>query len=236
MKANKLILFDLDDTLVFFDDYWAACSKSALMVHPLTSELDTELLFAEFKKLDGKLEPLYLAERITLSEFRQQRFIGALAAFQVAATIEDASRYDDLFRPAIKRFLKPDLEQVTFLENLSRTYQLGIVSNGTLRLQMDKVEGAGLAHLFPEDSLFCSDTVGHSKPYAQIYEAALRHFDAVPEETLFVGDSWENDVAGPSRLGMQTVWLNRGGPAPASSSAQPALVIRHVTELQPYLL
>ncbi|WP_409340894.1 HAD family hydrolase [Paenibacillus sp. MBLB4367] len=231
MKSCKLILFDLDDTLVFFDEYWAESSKFALAAHPLAKGLDPDRLYAEFKKLDLALEPLYLDEQITLTAFREQRFIGALAAFHVAATKEDAGVYDELFRPAIRKHLRPNEERLSFMEKLSGSYLLGIVTNGTLRLQMDKLEGAGLAPFFPEDSLFCSDTIGHSKPHAPIYEAALRHFGATPEETLFVGDSWENDVVGPSLLGMKTVWLNRSGlPAP-ESLAKPLAIIRNVTEL-----
>ena len=46
---------------------------------------------------------------------------------------------------------------------------------------------------------------GIKKPGAAIYEEALRRAGARPEEVLFVGDSWENDILMPLRLGMSVL-------------------------------
>jgi putative hydrolase of the HAD superfamily len=50
-----------------------------------------------------------------------------------------------------------------------------------------------------------SDEVGHYKPAAQIFEAALSALDAEPETSMHVGDLRRTDIAGASALGMRTV-------------------------------
>jgi FMN phosphatase YigB (HAD superfamily) len=50
-----------------------------------------------------------------------------------------------------------------------------------------------------------SDEVGHYKPSAQIFQAALATLDAQPAEALHVGDLRRTDVAGAAALGMKTV-------------------------------
>ena len=51
------------------------------------------------------------------------------------------------------------------------------------------------------------------------------------EETVFVGDSWGPDVAGPRELGMTPVYLFRDGhwpdpTAPADPAGQGVIVVR----------
>lgn len=48
--------------------------------------------------------------------------------------------------------------------------------------------------------------VGTIKPDPKIYSYVLRHLGRSAEDVLFVGDSAEADLAGPTQIGMQT-WL-----------------------------
>ena len=49
-----------------------------------------------------------------------------------------------------------------------------------------------------------SDEVGHSKPAAPIFEAALTSLGARPAEAMHVGDLRRTDIAGAAALGMRT--------------------------------
>ncbi|WP_420818510.1 HAD family hydrolase [Paenibacillus paeoniae] len=53
-----------------------------------------------------------------------------------------------------------------------------------------------------------SEEVGEEKPHLLIYKSALDYFSVKPHETLFVGDNWRNDVAGPAESGMKAVPLD----------------------------
>lgn len=51
---------------------------------------------------------------------------------------------------------------------------------------------------------------GIRKPDPRIYLEAMRRAEVNdPARVLFVGDSWNNDIEGPRRLGMQVLWYDR---------------------------
>ena len=63
----------------------------------------------------------------------------------------------------------------------------------------------GLLEFF--DTLTFSDEVKMSKPAREIFLMTLRSLDAAPGQTIHVGDSILNDVAGARECGLKTVWI-----------------------------
>ncbi len=60
------------------------------------------------------------------------------------------------------------------------------------------------------DHVTKKDDVEHSKPAPDIFEAAMKKMDLVPEQTLVVGDTpW--DVEAAAKLGVKTVCVLTGG-------------------------
>ena len=57
------------------------------------------------------------------------------------------------------------------------------------------------------DTLTFSDEVRMSKPGKEIFLLTLRSLGAAPWETVHVGDSVRNDVAGAKKCGLKTVWI-----------------------------
>jgi putative hydrolase of the HAD superfamily len=85
-------------------------------------------------------------------------------------------------------------------------YRMAIISNWDHRL-FSIVEQLGLAGFF--EQVTASSVVGVAKPGKRIFEAALKAMNALPEESLHIGDSLEDDYHGASRAGLQAVLLNR---------------------------
>ncbi|KAF4720442.1 hypothetical protein FOZ62_031306 [Perkinsus olseni] len=83
---------------------------------------------------------------------------------------------------------------------------LGAVSNGTTDLNRIP-EAKGLFD-FSMSALDANCT----KPEPEIYLKAIQAAKAVPpirpEETVFIGDDFLNDVCGPTRVGLKTIWMN----------------------------
>ena len=52
------------------------------------------------------------------------------------------------------------------------------------------------------------EEIGTGKPFDTAYVAALACFTCPACDVWFVGDHLENDIAGPRRHGMRTVWYN----------------------------
>jgi len=226
----RLILFDLDDTLIDFDNYWPDSIKETASLHPLVRDMDQRLFFESFCELDGIYEQLYLDQKITIQQFRQRRFIETMARFGIEVQVNDADSFDRMCTAVRKKFMKPNADVTHLIERLSTSYRLGIVTNGTLEQQLDKIEALGVHKYFPRETVFVSDDVGYDKPSPEIYRLVLDRFGEQPDKTLFVGDSWRNDVWGPGQLGLRTVWLNRKGVS-VPDTHKPTCVIRHIREL-----
>jgi putative hydrolase of the HAD superfamily len=106
------------------------------------------------------------------------------------------------------RFTAEALECLTknvgVLQDLSRRYRLGIVSNFYGNLSAVCRE-AGLGPFF--QTIIDSEVVGHLKPSPEIFYAALKDLQAEPRQAVFVGDSLHRDMAGAKAVGMTHVWL-----------------------------
>jgi putative hydrolase of the HAD superfamily len=85
---------------------------------------------------------------------------------------------------------------------------VAIVSNFDSRLE-HICRGLGLTDLMR--AVIYSAAVGYAKPARPIYEAALAAVRTSRERALFVGDSPEEDVAGPRRAGLAALLLDRSG-------------------------
>ncbi|EER05423.1 conserved hypothetical protein [Perkinsus marinus ATCC 50983] len=81
---------------------------------------------------------------------------------------------------------------------------LGAVSNGTTDL--DRIPEAEGLFDFSANAL----DADCNKP--EIYLEAIKAANAVPsiapEETVFIGDDFLNDVCGPTKVGLKTIWMN----------------------------
>jgi len=235
MPPVRLILFDLDDTLVHFDDYWAQSLMEAFRRHPVTRTLDARALFDAVWKYNAIFEAKYLNREITLREYWIFRLIRAVAEFGRRIDVEDSDHFNQFHQKLSLSFIKPDPATIDLLARLSRRYRLGIVTNGTASWQMGKLEASGLLPFFSPELIIISEEAGHEKPAPEIYQRALTAAQTAAEHALFVGDSWSNDVVGPGRLGIRAVWFNkRGGQAPPQSDHL-AGVISRLEELEAYL-
>jgi HAD superfamily hydrolase (TIGR01662 family) len=80
-------------------------------------------------------------------------------------------------------------------------------------------------------AVFSSADLGVQKPDGRFYDSMLARLCVRPEETVMVGDSYANDVAGAAAAGLRTVWLDRHRrPRPHPPAAADAEV-RSLTEL-----
>jgi len=82
--------------------------------------------------------------------------------------------------------------------------KLGLITNGSIRMQGRKLQCLALSPLF--DTILISDAEGISKPDRQIFHRALDRLRIKPAQAVFVGDHPEVDVAGARAAGMRAIW------------------------------
>jgi len=85
----------------------------------------------------------------------------------------------------------------------SQGVRVAVVTNGTANLTQSPVLNSYL------DLSLCAGETGAMKPSPVPFIAVLQRMDVCAARTLFVGDSYENDVVGSKKCGMHSVFLER---------------------------
>jgi HAD superfamily hydrolase (TIGR01549 family) len=94
------------------------------------------------------------------------------------------------------------------LDRIRQQYAIAVISNADGKIDA-VLRRRGIADCFA--SITDSGNVGHEKPHAAIFEAALRAMKAEPAESLYVGDVYSIDYVGARNAGMQAVLFDVAG-------------------------
>ncbi len=134
---------------------------------------------------------------------RKELFTGMLAQFELPSGLAETLLNDYRAGFPSACLLFPDA--VETLSSLRASgLKLGLITNGSVRMQSRKLECLALSPLF--DTILISDAEGISKPDRQIFHRALERLNANPAQAVFVGDHPEVDVAGARAAGMKAIW------------------------------
>jgi FMN phosphatase YigB (HAD superfamily) len=119
----------------------------------------------------------------------------------------------------------------SLLRQLANEMSVGLVSNFDHAPTAHSIlRRDGIADLF--ETTIISAEMGRRKPHPSIFHAALEQLDGRPDETLFVGDSLADDVAGGHSAGIDVAWINPKGVEVPSGTPVPRHQIRSLMELR----
>lgn len=82
-----------------------------------------------------------------------------------------------------------------------------IVSN----IDRDDILQAIKFHALKPDEVFTSEDAKSYKPRKELFELALNSTGLSADQVVHIGDSLSSDVKGASSVGINTIWINRGG-------------------------
>lgn len=99
----------------------------------------------------------------------------------------------------------PEAEKV--LNQLSRTYKLGIIANQNAGSEL-RLEQYGLRQYFKV--IVASAEAGVKKPDPRIFTLALEQANCEPEQAVMIGDRLDNDIFPANVLGFTTVRILQG--------------------------
>lgn len=200
------LLFDVDDTLC--DQTWPF--REAARERSLPEGLDLAAVFAASRQYSDEVFLASVRGEITMEEMYIYRVKHALADFGVKITDAEALDFQKVYAAAQKSIrLSPVMEEL--LRGLMGRAKLGVVTNGPAAHQWEKVTSLGLTRFIPRENILVSGDLGTAKPERKIFELALERLGARREETIFVGDSLVNDIAGAQGAGLRALWINRHG-------------------------
>jgi HAD superfamily hydrolase (TIGR01549 family) len=118
------------------------------------------------------------------------------------------------------------------VERLRQRFRLGIVSNGRVSSQWPKMERAGLDSSF--EAIAISEEVGFEKPHAEPFLSVLRSLEVAPENSIYIGDNPDHDIAGAAAVGMKTCWVALGRSF-SDDHVRPDFIIESVLDLEDVL-
>jgi putative hydrolase of the HAD superfamily len=108
--------------------------------------------------------------------------------------------------------------------------QLGIISNGDYKQQIEKLEKLNIRHFFSH--IITSSEVGFSKPDKRLFMDACLKGGTIKDKCFYVGDRMDTDAIGSKKAGMNGIWLNRKDELIPDDVRREIIVIESLSDLK----
>ena len=144
---------------------------------------------------------------------------------------EDADIFEQLYRSFQKKITLGNGVEGFLDYCKSNDIFIAILTNGRPEPQYAKVVALGLHKWFDDEHIFISGGIGYQKPDPQAFKYVENAFALNPEETWYVGDTYEADVVGANTAGWHTIWFNhRNRECPEKNRAD--ITVKSIEELK----
>ena len=202
----EAIVFDVDDTIY---DQQHPFKNAVNRVIPLVTEEDMKELYIRFRYHSDENFPKVMANKWTLEYMRAHRISQSLIDLDYPyITEEDGLHFQKVY--------EEELDNICMHEEVKRTLDylqekqipIGIITNGPTDHQYKKVKQLCLEKWVPSERVIISQATGFQKPEVEIFKLAEKSFGFTAEKTLYVGDSFENDVVGSKKSDWHSLWFN----------------------------
>ncbi|MCT1902858.1 HAD family hydrolase [Oceanobacillus sojae] len=223
------IIFDMDDTLYDQSATFKTTCKKVLNISLEDSELDNLYLLS--RKYSDELFDDQTAGKITMKEMHIRRIKDACADMGIEISAEQAVEFQNTY---VQEQGKIELfeEAVQLLDYLAADKkQLAVLTNGAEDHQAMKIKQLKLNKWIPEDYLFISGAIGHAKPSVEAFHFIEDKLDLTKAKTIYVGDSFANDVVGAKQAGWQAVWMNHRHRQMPEAAVKPDKIVYSAKEL-----
>ncbi len=220
---RQLLIFDAYGTLISTGNGSVSAARSILALQE--KDIDTERFYADWKKYHRRH-----IDRCGTEGFLPERrlFEMDLEALYMDYGIDRPFSEDvSIMLASLEhRALFPETAEV--IRRLREKYRVVIGSTTDTRPLLLNLSQSRLE----VDEVYTSEMLKSYKPSAQFYRAILRREGRSAKETMFIGDSLIDDVAGPKNIGMQTVLIDRAGKHKSfSEKERPHHIVSDLTEV-----
>jgi HAD superfamily hydrolase (TIGR01549 family) len=223
----KAVFFDVDDTL--YDQmsiFKRALQRSSIDI----GDVSIEMFFKQMRHHSDILWPVYKASEVTIEAMRIMRIKRAGEDYNITMTDDQALQFQVCYEDEQANLI-PYPEVIPFMHKLrDHGLTIGLITNGPVIHQTRKIEQFKLHKMVPPELIFISDALGFAKPDLRVFHHVNQKSGFSPDQCCYIGDSWENDIAAPTEIGWQSIWINHRNRVPESKH-QPAAVIRSFSEL-----
>ena len=196
-SALAAAVFDLDDTLAVTDRHRQRLLDDAT-ARVGTADVDRAVYLDTHGAVEATETRAPIFERLVADE----------AAAAVAAA----------YREAVGEALRPVPGAAELVRRLRDTYRVGLLTDGPLAAQRDKLDRLGWTDLF--DAVVITGELPAGKPDSGAFERVCADLNVDPARTAYIGDRPEVDIAGAAATGLRPVQVTY----PDGPTAHPAAV------------
>lgn len=204
----EAVFFDLDDTL--YDQLlpFQLAVEHANLNHIMTDRLMMEDIYKRIRRHSDRLWEHYVKGRMTLDQLRIERTTAAFADLGITVSAAEAKRLQQHYELEQSRLeLRGGVEQL--LEQLlSLGIRIGVITNGPVEHQMNKIKALKLLTWVKDPFVYISDGIGMAKPDPSVFQYVQQQTRVQPNQLVYVGDAWHNDIAPSFQAGWTPIWLN----------------------------
>ncbi|CAM3837121.1 YjjG family noncanonical pyrimidine nucleotidase [Alkalicoccus chagannorensis] len=220
---NRVLLFDLDDTLL---DFRAAQMQALREVFRTYNMTWSKEKVERYQVVNRSFWSRYEQGLIGKKRVLEDRFTVFLQQEGIAV---DGGEADAVFRSQLEQSREFIDGAQTVLDVLAETHRLFIVTNGAAATQRRRLVNSGIEQLV--EGVFISEEIGAPKPSSVFFDHVFNQLpDVAREEAVIIGDSLEADILGGSRAGLETIWFNQEG-RPLTGEAVPDHIVTKLPEL-----
>ncbi len=242
-RQFEAIIFDLGNTLIYFDAYWPAVMSDAIAalydsLRAAGLDLGREAFLSDFRR---RLESYYQERDTEFIEYTTLNVLRDLLTQTGQAMVSESvlrAALEAMYGVSQAYWKVVDDAHATLRSLRSQGYRLGMISNAADDQDVQVlVDRAALRPYF--DFILTSAAEGIRKPNPRIFRRALARWDLPPERAAMVGDMLGADILGAQNAGIFSVWVTRHADSAANRAHEDTIVpdatIAALKELPPLL-
>lgn len=218
----QVVVFDVDDTL--YPERQFVRSGYHAVAEVLRKERACEDPFEDWlwrRFLDGRVAGAF--------DDLSEHFHLGLDAAAVARLVE------------CYRFHVPDITSFEgipdLLNRLKETYRLGLLTDGPVQMQRNKIQALGISECFDERLMILTDELGPDggKPNPAGFELIATRANVPHTACAYIGDNPAKDFVAPNALGWRTIQYHRDQQVhvykPVTAGGEPKFLVTDDEEL-----
>ncbi|EHJ51704.1 HAD family hydrolase [Streptococcus macacae] len=203
------IVFDVDDTIY---DQQAPYRQAMQKSFPDFDVSQMNQAYIRFRHYSDTGFPKVISGKWTTEYFRIWRCQQTLAEFGYPhVSEEEGSHFQAIYENELDNITMLDEMRLTLDFLKKKKVPIGVITNGPTEHQLKKVKRLGLYDYVEPKRVIVSQATGFQKPEKEIFNLAAEQFDMNPGTTLYVGDSYDNDIMGAFNGGWHSMWFNHRG-------------------------
>lgn len=232
-RNRKGVFFDVDDTLY---DHLSPFRQAVIAIigeregFPYEKAYHRMRYYSDMLSLEmggaGVMESGASTELM-----RRRRFELSLAEFGIALSEEQASAMQAAYIGCQFNITMFEGAKELIDRLVKAGYVVGLLTNGAENHQLRKIRAMELDDLIPPERQFISGKVGWDKPDIRVFNHVNEATGTTPENSIYIGDSWRNDVIGALEAGWSVIWFNHRGANPESGEHTPTHTAASYEEL-----